>query len=1156
MTATADPKSTSLEHYDKAEGGIHLTGLRALVRLILDHHDLDVRRGLHTATLVSGYEGSPLAGFDLELLRQTTRLQEHEVVFQPAVNEELAANAVQGSQLAGVAGDPLYDGVVGVWYGKAPGLDRATDALRHGCLGGSSPTGGVVLFVGDDSIAKSSTVPSSSEVAMAEIGMAVLSPADPQDVIELGQHAIELSRFSGLWAGLKMATNVVDGTATAAVSPTRVAPVEPDRTIDGTPYAHQPSAQFLGPALVELEQSLTGARPELARRYARANNLNRIEGDPHARVGIVAAGSSWLDVHQALNRLGLSPEALATSGIRILKLGLVSPLEPTIVHEFADGLDEILVVEEKRAFIELAIKDLFYGHPGAPAISGRRTPLGEPLLRADSDLPPELIAAAIEQRFGDRVDLPADTGELDADTSGTPYARKLLPLAIRTPYFCSGCPHNRSTAVPDGTLVGAGIGCHALAIFMGEDRVGDVIGLCQMGGEGAVWNGMSPFVSQTHLVQNLGDGTYHHSGSLAVRSAIAAGSNITYKLLYNGAVAMTGGQDAVGKMSIPEVITELLTEGVKKVVVTTGDPGRYRRIKLPKGVTVRHRDDLIDVQNELAEIPGVTVIVHDQECATELRRKRKRGLAKAPTTRVFINERVCEGCGDCGDKSNCLSVQPISTEFGRKTQIHQPSCNQDFSCLNGDCPSFVAVTKAGRARAGAAEPLDAADLPAPPAARSEPIDFTMRVTGIGGTGVVTVTQVLSTAAAESGLGVRALDQMGMSQKGGAVVSDLHFTQGESLGANKLATGECDLYLGCDLLVAADPTNLVVASQARSVAVVSTADVPTGAMVSHVDASFPDIGALCDAIASATHSLVAVDARAETLRSFGDDQCANVFLIGVAVQEGVLPLDPNAIEHALELNGVAVDRNVQAFRQGRRWFVEHGSAGYQPATPETLDELVSRRVGELTAYQDASYARTYADFVTKVRGVESARLGDTALTVDAGSISAAVARNLYKLMAYKDEYEVARLSTSGELRKAVEAAFGEGATYAYKLHPPVLRAMGMDRKITLGTWADPGLRTLYGMRRLRGTRLDPFGRAPVRKAERDLIQHYRALVEFALDRLTPENADVVVEIAELPDVVRGYEQIKLDNIDRYLQRADALTARLQQPVPESGAPAAN
>ncbi|MGY1721521.1 indolepyruvate ferredoxin oxidoreductase family protein [Blastococcus sp. SYSU DS0533] len=1160
MTLTTGRSVRLEDRYELRDGEIYLSGLQALVRIPLDQNRLDRRNGLDTATFISGYEGSPLAGFDLELSRQAPLLEQHRVVFKPSVNEELGANAVQGSQLAASVGGMTCDGVVGIWYGKAPGLDRATDALRHANLGGAAPTGGVLVLVGDDSIAKSSTVPSSSETAMAEIGMTVLSPSDPQDVLDLGLHGIALSRFSGLWTGLKLATNVVDGAGTAVVRTDQVEPVFPDRTVDGVPYVHEVTANFLQPTLAGLEKSLTTARPELAMRYARANGLNRVEGDPRARIGIITSGPGYLDVQQALALMGIPAADLATSGIRILKLGMVSPLEPQIVAEFAEGLDEIVVVEEKRPFVELAVKDLLYGRPGAPAVHGKRGPGGEPLLRADADLPPEVIAKALAPRLLERTGSGAVAAWLQRAAAPARRSLPLLPMVNRTPFFCSGCPHNRSTAAPEGSLVGAGIGCSALASFMPEERVGNIVGLTQMGGEGVAWIGMAPFVEHRHLLQNLGDGTYHHSGSLAIRASVAARSNITYKLLHNGAVAMTGGQQAVGKMAVREIAAELLAEGVARVVVTTEDLDRYKGIRLPKGVELRHRDRLIETQEELSRVEGVTVLIHDQECATELRRKRKRKKVAEPVERVFINERVCEGCGDCGHKSNCLSVQPVDTDFGRKTQIHQASCNKDFSCLDGDCPSFISVVPGTRAPAKEGGRLEATDLPDPVLA-VDPADYNLRITGIGGTGVVTTAQIISTAAVMAGMYVRSLDQMGMAQKGGAVVSDIKLSTSPIDGTNKVAGGECDLYLGCDVIVAANAVNLQVTSPDRTIAVVSTSAVPTGAMVADPTVTFPDVEETtarilqtCRAGASAV-----ADVRKLVDGLFGDDQYANIFQVGMAVQAGALPVDPAVLERAIELNGVAVERNLQAFRRGRQMIADPSALRSalpaeepSPAGPSAtarelvagldlsdgdLAELVLRRADELVAYQNRKYAQRYAAVLGRVQEREMSVTGSS------GPVTRAVAANLYKLMAYKDEYEVARLSVDPELARQLRDQFGSDVKYSYRLHPPVLRAAGMDRKISLGSWFRPGFHALYAMRGLRGTRLDPFGRGEVRATERALIEEYVTAVDAATAGLTQENVPLVAELAALPEVVRGYEHVKLANVARYRERLAELRSEL-------------
>ena len=1162
-------------------GAVQMTGVQALVRLALDVRRADLRAGGSGALYISGYEGSPLGGYDLELGRNAALLAEHDIVFRPAVNEELAATAVQGTQLASTMADKRVEGVTGLWYGKSPGLDRAADALRHANLCGTHRSGGAVALVGDDPGAKSSTVPGASELLLADLGIPTLYPADPQQVLDFGLHAVAMSRASGLWTALKIVTNVADGSGTVRVDRDRLSRTMPDFTIGGIAYTHGVTAKLAGPALLELERSRNGARLELARRYARANRLNTVSGAADgARLGIVAAGKSYADVCQALSMLGLDGDEPARHGIRLLRLGMIHPLEPEILAEFAAGLHEIVVVEEKRPFLENAVKELLFGRPGAPGVTGKHAPDGRELLAAHGELGPDAVAAALADRILAGGRAPSVEAWLDGRRGRTP--RTTLPLAMRTPYFCSGCPHNSSVRTPPGSLVGAGIGCHGLALLMAPDLVGEITGLTQMGGEGAQWIGMAPFLTRTHLLQNLGDGTFHHSGSLAVRAAIAAGVDVTYKLLYNSAVAMTGGQQAQGQMSVADIARAMTAEGVKKIIVTTEEPGSHRRA-LPRGVEVWHRDRLVEAQERLAAISGVTMLIHDQECATELRRKRKRGLVPDPVERVVINERVCEGCGDCGAQSNCLSVWPVDTEFGRKTRIDQSSCNKDLSCLKGDCPSFLTVTPGTKRPArGSAAPdsvVDAASLPEPrsPFGRQAgPGQHTIRVLGIGGSGVVTVSQILSVAAATAGLHVQSLDQTGLAQKGGAVVSDIKISRSALHGAGKAAAGEVDLYLGADLLVAADPAQLEAAEPGRTVAVFATGEVPTGGMVSDTAKTFPDAAALIGLIAERTDTArnVFFDARAFSNALFGQDQFANLLLVGAAYQSGVLPIPAEAIEQAIALNAVQVESNTQAFRRGRQFVSDpgafHAAAGPTPAdaavatTPSAapaarklmdlvdapptgeLSRLLAIRVPELIAYQNVRYARTYVDFVEQVRRAEAER------TPGSTAVAEAVARHLHMLMAYKDEYEVARLSLAPDVLEAVEARFGPDAKVAYRLHPPVLRALGMRGKISLGGWFRPVFRLLAALRHVRGTRLDPFGRTEVRRVERGLIGEYREVIGAALTMLRPDNAALVVKLANLPDGIRGYERIKLENVARYHRDLAAVRLELTESTDRSAA----
>jgi len=1171
------------DRYTAESGHVQMTGVQALARLPLNILRSDRAGGLKTAVFISGYEGSPLGGYDLELQRHAKLLASYDLVFQPGVNEELAATSVQGTQLAAGLADARVEGVTGFWYGKSPGLDRASDALRHANLMGTHPKGGAVAFVGDDPAAKSSTVPGASEFLLADLGMPVLYPADPQDVLDLGTHAVAMSRLSGLWVALKIATAVADGSGIVEIGSGRVDPQLPPVMLEGKKWEHRLTARMLQPALSEMERSREGVRLDAARSYARANRLNRSETFGRvASIGIVAAGRTYLDMRQALRTLGLDDAELRARGVRLLRLAMVHPLIASEMEEFADGLAEIIVVEEKRPFIESALKAILYGAKDAPAITGKTDRQGAKLFPAEGELDADLIAAGLASRLGLRPEFTTVTAWQAKQALRRPSSP--LPLVSRTPYFCSGCPHNSSTKVPEGSLVGGGIGCHALVLMMEPEAVGDVVGLTQMGGEGAQWIGMAPFMrTRRHLLQNIGDGTFHHSGSLAVRAAVASGVNVTYKLLYNSAVAMTGGQQATGAMSVPALTRMLTAEGVRRIVITTAEPNRYRRAGLPPTAEVWHRDRVVEAQEVLSQVKGVTVLIHDQECATELRRKRKRGLTPDPAERVMINQRVCEGCGDCGEKSNCLSVQPIDTEFGRKTVIDQSSCNKDYSCLKGDCPSFLTVvpstSKPSTSKPSTSKPSTSKPSAKPragrataPALASEaiadpPLRFdiaaaphTTRITGVGGTGVVTLSQVLSAAGQIAGREVRSLDQTGLAQKGGAVISDVKISAAEIEQSHKAAAGECDLYLGCDLLVAADAKNLAVADPSTTIAVVSTTKVPTGKMIVDKTVPFPDVDATTDRIRSATRGSesVFVDARGLSVTLLGTDQFANMLLAGVAFQTGALPLPAWAIEQAIELNGVQVEANLQAFRRGRQRVADPAAfaqavAARRPAAPvrlpteperrlvasvgaapgSELHRIVAARIPDLIEYQNVDYARRYADLVARVREAEDRSVSEKS------ELSEAVAEFGYKLMAYKDEYEVARLLVDPRAEAAVRAEFGAGARVSYRLHPPLLRALGMKRKLKLGPWFRPAFQLLRAGKIVRGTRLDPFGYTQVRRIERELIDEYTAIIDDLAGELSSETYQRAVEIARLPDLVRGYENIKLASAALYRARLKEL-----------------
>jgi indolepyruvate ferredoxin oxidoreductase len=1136
--------------YEKDSGSTFMTGVQALVRSLFDQHRADAAAGLRTATLVSGYQGSPLGGFDREVAKQRERNAQDDLVLRPAVNEELGATAVWGSQIAASLPGAKYDGVVGVWYGKAPGVDRAADAIRHGNFVGTDPRGGVLALCGDDPASKSSTVPNASESLLAALQVPVLVASSVQDALDLARHGIACSRASGLWTALKVVTNVADAAATVEVGIDRVQPWMPVLEWEGKPYVHRPSSHLLAPQSLEMERTMKTVRLDLAREYGRLNGLNRIAHDPPgARLGVVASGAVAEDARRALADLGFADGGPA----RLIQLGMVYPLDEAFLREATAGLDEVLVLEEKGPFLERLVKEALYGSGAAPPVTGHRDDRGAPLVDGYRILDADAIARVVGARLLAHEDIErvrTRLGELEEVGARTVVESG----ARRVPFFCSGCPHNSSTVVDDDQIVGAGIGCSTM-VMMAEHGRGDVHGITQMGGEGVQWVGVAPFIEDRHFVQNLGDGTFHHSGSLAIRAAVAADLDVTYKILFNGNVAMTGGQQIEGGMSIVDSVRSLLAEGVRKVVITTDETSKYRKVNLPQGVEVHRRDDVQKVQRQLAEAGGVTVLIHDQGCALGLRRARKRGLAPERPQRVVINERVCEGCGDCGEKSSCLSVEPVDTEFGRKTQINQTTCNKDFSCLEGDCPSFLTVLAPEGASAEGEPRLPEIDLPEPrlPLDRDE---VRVRMVGIGGTGVVTVSHVLGTASMLDGRHSSGLDQTGLSQKAGPVVSDVRLTGRPVEDGVTVPSATADVILGLDLVSTATADKLRVASADRTVAIVSNSVVPTAAMIVDVDATAPDLAEAQAAIDSYTRASdnVYLDAQRICKEILGDTTMANVVVLGAAWQAGVLPLSLGSVRQAFRLNGVAVEKNLAAFAWGRAWVVapeavrtaladdaaepaelsDEEAALIDLAAPADgeLRRLASVRIPDLIGWGGAKPARCYAETLARVRGVEDERIpGST-------DFSAAVARGLHKLMAYKDEYEVARLHLDGL------ASLPDGAKVTFHLHPPVLRAMGMRRKLRLGSWFVPFFRLLRQMRRLRGTAFDPFGRAAVRKVERQLPGEYLRLVDGVLASLSPDSLDVALEIASLPDLVRGYEEIKLAGVARFRERATELSGASQ------------
>ncbi len=1143
------------DRYTRDEGTVFMTGIQALARLPIEQLRVDRTNGLRTAAFAAGYPGSPLAGIDGALSQAVAQTPELPIHLRPSVNEEYAATAVMGSQLATTRHDARYDGVVGIWYGKAPGVDRASDALRHATFAGTDPLGGVVALAGDDPAAKSSTIPSSSAGVLADLNMPVLFPSDPAEALDLGRHAIALSRATGLWVGLKIVVDVADGSGTVSLDPHRITPVLP--TIEGAAYFHRPDGNLLTPHTLEIEREILEVRKPLALEYAALNRLNHVTVNPAGGwIGIVSSGNTYRELREALQALGLrTDDDIASAGIRLLKLNMPVPFNASTVRSFASGLEQILVVEEKNPTVELQVKDALYNASRHPAVVGRYDENRNPLVPGRGALVADDIVSALrvrlEPRIGDRLRPPA------------PRRERIALSVARTPYFCSGCPHNRSTVVDEDTLVGAGIGCHAMVMMGGEPRYGDISGITCMGAEGTQWIGMSPFVETDHIIQNLGDGTFFHSGQLAVTAAVAGGANITYKLLWNRAVAMTGGQDPTGQIDLDRVCRQLLAQGVRRVIITSEDPARARSLALPVEVEVLDRDRLGDAQRILSAIEGVTVLIHDQRCAAELRRDRKRGRVKSPSTRVVINHRICEGCGDCAAVSNCLSVQPIDTRFGRKTTIDQHSCNLDFSCMDGDCPAFISVTRKPDRPWRRNPESSSTRFPAVPAGIADPptitaTDLNVHITGIGGTGVVTVSQIIGTAAMLEGCEVAGLDQTGLSQKAGPVVSDIRISTGERVGSNRVAAGQADLLLAFDLLVASSWTGLGATDPGRTSVVGSHELTPPGVKTAHPEIEMPTREELLKRISDMVRadSCHWAASAATTAALVGDAVGANIFVVGMAVQSGLLPVSPRALEQAIELNGVAVDLNLAAFGWGR-WQIadpdlvaaainsEHPEAG----TPELsaalqqriealgddppLTEDLSRFSAELVAFQNQRTALWYLDQLGEI-----AARGAAVDPAQTNRVVSAAAGGLFKLMAYKDEYEVARLMLDSDGHQAVHEVARPGDRIAWRLHPPSLRVLGRSKKISLSTRWRPMFRLLASAKRLRGTPFDFFGWARLRRIERALPHEYLTALHASLDAGDLAHTRQVAETAEL---VRGFESVKLRNIDRFRKRLAELAA---------------
>jgi indolepyruvate ferredoxin oxidoreductase len=1145
------------DKYDLGKSRIFVTGFQAIVRLCLMQKELDRRAGLNTAGYVTGYRGSPLGTLDLQFMRAQRVLDKYDVRFQPGLNEDIAATALWGTQQAELRGEGKFDGVFGLWYGKGPGVDRTGDVFRHANFAGTSRHGGVLALMGDDHTAESSTTAHQSEYHFIDVMIPILNPAGVQEILDYGLYGWAMSRFCGSWVALKSMHETVESTAVIDGSLERVNIVIP-----------QDFAMPEGGLNIRLRDTILGQEARLhdykrdaMLAFVRANKLNKYitSGGRTPKIGVITVGKSYLDVRQALDELGIDEVKCNDLGIRLYKIGCPWPISQRDLKEFAQGLELIIVVEEKRSLIEVQVREELYGTVNQPVCIGKKDEQGNWLFPVKGALDPNEVAICIGERILQRV---GPNEQIAARVAQLKEAQRILAetqdVAVRIPYFCSGCPHNTSTVVPEGMRAYAGIGCHYMAQWM--DR--STLGYTQMGGEGANWIGEAPFSKRPHVFQNLGDGTYNHSGYMAIRGAIASGVNITYKILFNDAVAMTGGQANDGGLTVPQIARQVAAEGAKRVVVVTDEPWKYSKGEdWPSGLTIHHRDELMTVQQELAKIPGVTVLIYDQTCAAEKRRRRKRGRFPDPDKRVIINELVCEGCGDCGVKSNCVSVQPLETEWGRKRTIDQSSCNKDYSCVKGFCPSFVTVYGA-KLKQGMGVAADHGLKPLPePTLPAIGKTYDIIVTGVGGTGIVTIGGILGMAAHLEGKGVGVLDMAGLAQKGGAVYSHMRIAErSEDIHAIRIAAGGADLVLGGDMVVAGNRKVLAAVKHGVTEMVINLAEFLPGDFTRNADFSLPTErlkrAIIADAGREKTHF---IDATRAATALFGNSVGANIFLVGYAYQLGAVPLAAASIERAIELNGEAVEMNRAAFHWGRRAVVEPAAveALIKPA-PEAVsdgrrlsrsfEEIVERRVAFLTAYQDAAYAARYRRLVEKARAVEAARApGKTGL-------ADAVARYLFKLMAYKDEYEVARLyADDAFLRQVNNELGGENLRLHVHLAPPLLarkdKVSGEPKKMTFGPWIFPLFRLLAKFKFLRGTAFDPFGYSTERRTERALVRDYEALLEEVLAKLDADNHHVAVGLAVIPEKIRGFGHVKL----RHLKAAKADEAALLEQFRAGPAP---
>ena len=1144
------------QKYTQGSGHVFLTGIQALVRLPMAQIRRDRANGLNTAGFISGYRGSPLGGYDQQLFAARKHLEQYNIKFQPGVNEDLAATAIWGSQQLNLSKGANYDGVVGIWYGKGPGVDRCGDVFRHGNAAGSAKNGGVLCLAGDDHGAKSSTVPHQSDHAFISALMPYLYPSSIHEMIEMGLLGIAMSRYSGCWVGMKVITETVETTA------------EIDLTDEMKPFII-PSDFEMPPGGLNLrwpddrfdqDRRLQDYKGFAAIAFARANKVNRITMDsPNARFGIMASGKSYEDIRQALRELGITPEVAAKIGLRLYKIGMPWPLEPQGVREFAVGLEEIFIIEERREIVENQVKqELFNWRDDVrPRIVGKMDEHDKRFLPFAEELSVASLASSLTERLL-RLNLNPEIAAMlraKADWFNGRQATQMQAVSpvSRTPYFCSGCPHNTSTKVPEGSRAMAGIGCHFMALWM--DRSTETF--THMGGEGVPWVGTAPFTNEAHIFANLGDGTYFHSGSLAIRQAIASKANITYKILYNDAVAMTGGQRHDGDLSPQQITFQLHAEGIREIYLVSENPGAYPTSEIAPGVKLAHRDELDAVMRACREVKGASAIVFVQTCAAEKRRRRKRGTMEDPARRVLINPDVCEGCGDCSVQSNCISVEPLETEFGRKRSINQSACNKDYSCLKGFCPSFVTVDGGALRRRAPAGLGDIGELPEPVSKPSLERPYNVAVGGVGGTGVLTIGALLGMAAHIEGKASMILDMSGLAQKGGAVLSHVRLSEHTAdVTCSRIVTGTADLVIAADEVVAASKETMTLCESSRTAGIINSHIIPTADFVLNRDFNFQTrkVNHVLETALRKDSAFLDFTKPAETL--LGDAIATNMMMMGYAYQRGFLPLSAEAIEQAIEVNGVAIKMNTQAFRLGRLAAADparmsammkgHDEASAPKALDAmSLDEIIAHRSAHLTGYQNEKLAARYQALVTQVRDAARDRgFGE--------ELPRAVAINYAKLLAYKDEYEVARLFTDGHFEAQLRDQFDGDFKISFNLAPPLLGgakdALGRPKKRAFGAWMWPAFRMLAKMKGLRGTAFDIFGHSADRKLERDLIAGYEKDVAHVLSVLSPLTLETAIEILSLPDRIRGYGPVKEKAVADAKARYAQLAADLANPPP--------